>query len=369
LFEIGLQALNESKSKLTEDFNATSKRLSESKELVLNLCGEFKCPLTKMICNSDMSGIVQRINETVEIDEARLAEIELIMGENSNHSDLNKKSIEESKAALKSIHEESRLIHETNSKIADKNRVIIEKLHAIDQQIAITSAGKAGRDSKIAEIEAQITALMVKSYGEFEDPEITESFIQSLTEQLEIEKSQLKTLTEKQNLLQNQMRAVQDSQESELAFKVWSDIKAAIGLKGIQGDMIKSGLGPVVQEMNDILLRLGRPEEFYFEFENKRCAEQFNFGWIRDGEEINFDSLSKGEQLTTAAGLLIVFLEKMGAKLNLIMIDEINQLYGLRRSDFFAGFSALSDRLDNIIVCGAIDPMVNELGVFEHTEL
>lgn len=369
LLENGLENLYGNIAKATESTNGTRRRISESEEMLLNLQGEFKCPLTKMICTADMEGITQRITESMDSDYAKLDELSKTVGNLSTVIATQKQDIEQAKTEIKTIQESERLYREHRDQIASNNRIVTESVHAIDQQIAIAVAAKSGADSKIHEIDSQISALMCKQYGEFEDPEITESFIESLTEQLQVETKELVALKEKQNLLQNQMRAVQDSQKSELEFKVWSDIKAAIGLKGIQGDMIKTGLSPVVEEMNTILLHLGRPEEFYFEFENKHGAEQFNFGWVRDGERINFDSLSKGEQLTTAAGLVVIFLEKMRANLKLVMIDEINQLYGKRRDDFFEGFSILSARLDNVIVAGAIDTAGANLYDFELTEL
>lgn len=332
------------------------KKLTENRSLLSKIDGEFLCPLTQQVCNADISIIKENIQ--VMIDGLLKEEKQIIIDYNAAKDNLKivEDLISDYGLEITNLKKDTDDVIEANTTIQNKNNDVNAEITPLKERLAKLTTGRDNKDEKLKGLHSEIKDLEEYKYDETEDIEEVEAMAEGNKEQLDADEESLKDLREKQTLLNTQLKSIEDAEKSVMQFKVWKDVKEQLGPKGIQGYLIKQNLGDIQDELNVILKSIGREETFAFRTTNKQQKEEFNFGWINsDDEMIYFDSLSGAEQMFIAVPLLKIFLNRMDAKVSLIMIDEINKIHGEYRKMFFEGMSKLGDGLDNLILIGAID--------------
>ena len=335
-------------------------------ELNLVRKGNVQCPLTGNICpaSSDLkSYYIKKIEESIANVEKFGKENDELFG---NIEELKaRKSILSKELESITCEIEEHLVKYDQYKRAVKE--YNERHKTITEEIAKVKNEKSNNSTKIESILENIEAIKSKIYDDVEDIDNLIDILEYNNNNIADLKANLDILKNKHRDIQNQTRTLEDSRKSSLKFTAISVIKKQLGPNGLQGDIIKRNLGEISDELTDIIHNFGKHEDFYFDTINKQGKEEFNFGWIRDGNEINFDSLSRGEQMITTAAMIKIFLEKMNSSIKLIILDEINNLDEVNLENVFKAFSEYKDM--QIIICGVLDTNQTDIAKFNENKI
>lgn len=147
-----------------------------------------------------------------------------------------------------------------------------------------------------------------------------------------------------------------DNKDAEYRWNAAVSIVEMLGPKGIQGELLKGGLEPLRESIQENFDILGIPFKFAFRTESDRGQEIFEFGWIKDGSFISFDSLSTGERLVVLLAVLTSLLQQGDAEVRILAIDEFQSLDADNFELTLGGLKVLHDagQLDNVLVAGVM---------------
>ena len=158
----------------------------------------------------------------------------------------------------------------------------------------------------------------------------------------------------KQSLLLLQ-QSILDNKKSEYKSSCLKSISEQLGAKGIQGELVKELLEPITQVLGSYLKIMGFDNDPFFQTESDTGKEIFQFGWINEkGHHVNFDALSTGQQTIFLAALMLVIIDRAQPKLRILVIDDMNHLDKINFQLAVDGLAKVKDKLDNIILAGAI---------------
>lgn len=327
---------------------------------------DIQCPIIKQACPSsdklkemykkeiilEKENFVPKQNEIYKmIEEMSFLELEI---------QSSKRRVIEAKNSLSKAADENAKNKKDSEAIAAQTNIKIKELQKLE-------AEKQTKEAVITRLENQIKTIKEHVYEIYTDEEDLEGIREGIDSNLKELKEELANLNRKQRDIQNQSRTIEDGRQSTLKFNAISIIKTGLGPNGLQGDIIKNNLSEISNELSELIHKFGKEEVFYFNTMTKQGKEDFNFGWIREKEEINFDSLSRGEQMITTAAMLIIFLNRMNSALKLIMLDEINNLDDLNLDNIFKAFSDLEH--EQIIIAGVLNTKNINIGKFKEIKI
>ncbi|MDF2650538.1 MAG: hypothetical protein K0Q73_6343 [Paenibacillus sp.] len=160
--------------------------------------------------------------------------------------------------------------------------------------------------------------------------------------------------------LLNSQTAMISASKSRFYHTACKNISEALGAKGIQGELVKSILGPIEGLINENLLLMGIQYPVFFSTESETGKEVFQFGWVKEERKINFDVLSTGEQLIFLSAFLVTLVERADPPLKVLALDNIENLDELNFANILVGLDALSHKLDNILIAGVVHPVYSD---------
>lgn len=303
------------------------------------------CVLDKRVkCEKNFTSFINNLNEEVKnliINDKNFREQYIEVREkikeiNREIDGLEKKKDDQNNTALKIKDEEHKLKLELkNISVAQEQSEIykehLEMLFESKEKFAIKNDTELLNKQKEA-LNIKINELKVK----------TEDAQKSKTSLIMLEK----TLLER------------DKTEEELM--LFKKIDLLVGPKGIQGEIVKSGLEPIREEIQIALEKLNLKEKFFFECK-KKGKEVFNFGLMIEENKRYFETLSTGEQLLISVAMMSVIINKINSPTKFLIIDDIVHLDKLARNDFFNAMVTFKSTFDNIIMIGAIDDDTDEI--------
>jgi exonuclease SbcC len=188
------------------------------------------------------------------------------------------------------------------------------------------------------------------------DIELASKQKEGLTNQATELKKKIEEQEKAKITLSNLQTSLVDGKKSSYYMDAYKLINDAVGPNGIQGEIVKSILDPVKDDIQHKLKLLGVDEEFYFRTESDNNKEIFQFGWYSEGKGYrNFDALSQGESILLLTALIVTIVGRSSPKLKVLMIDNIENLDSYNLQMFFAGLNVIGEDIDNIIIAGVID--------------
>ena len=101
---------------------------------------------------------------------------------------------------------------------------------------------------------------------------------------------------------------------------------------------------------------MGIQNPVFFSTESETGKEVFQFGWVKNNRQTNFDVLSTGEQLMFLSAFLVTLLERANPPLKVLALDNIENLDEINLPNVLDGLNSLSHKLDNILIAGVIKP-------------
>ncbi|MGO4496482.1 AAA family ATPase [Paenibacillus sp. 2RAB27] len=157
--------------------------------------------------------------------------------------------------------------------------------------------------------------------------------------------------------LLNSQTAMISASKARYYHAACKSIAEALGAKGIQGELVKSILGPIERSINQNLLLMGKQNPVFFSMESETGKEVFQFGWVNGERQTNFDVLSTGEQLLFLSAFLVTLLERANPPLKVLALDNIEHLDETNLCNLLSGLNEISHKLDNILIAGVVNPV------------
>jgi exonuclease SbcC len=170
--------------------------------------------------------------------------------------------------------------------------------------------------------------------------------------------------TKARNTLANLKRGMTDGAIAGYHAEAWKRIAEAVGPKGLQGKFIKDTLEPLSNAIQDKFRQIGIGKIFYFQTEDDKGKEVFQFGWFDSDSELpnygtddelrgrNFDALSTGEQILLLIALMTTIIERINPPLKVLVIDNAENLDGGNLRRVLNGLTAAGANFGNIIFMG-----------------
>jgi exonuclease SbcC len=162
--------------------------------------------------------------------------------------------------------------------------------------------------------------------------------------------------TKSRNALATLKSSMVDSTVAGYHLDAWKAIAEAVGPKGLQGELVKDVLAPLTEAIQAKLQQMDIDKSFYFQTQDDKGKEIFQFGWRGAGEQRrNFDALSTGEQMLLLIALMTTIIERLDPPLKVLCIDNAENLDKKNFERVLAGLTTAGVGFDNIIFCGVMD--------------
>jgi len=365
----GLKAIEEKGKKEGEELRKVESELStvkgkiagvkaqiEALDKILEQVGSLAggCVIApKLIkCERDFSGFGPYVEKKKSKLKEEIAALEAEEKALEAKADGIRKSIEADRASYRKTLEEAKAVQEANAKIdADLKELEAIRSKKVNARAQVEMAVAAKRQELEA---AREKAQQQEQIGDIEMEKTHKAALEAQVEELaQVVKDKQKA---RETILLLQQSLIEGHQQEQRAITL-KQIKEKLGPKGVQGEIVKSTLDPIRGEIRENLALCGYDFEPYFMTESETGKEVFRFGWINaKGHRVDFDALSDGQKVIFLACILAVIIERAAPKVKLLVIDNVNHLTKRNFEKLVKGLGAIADRLDNVILSGAIEP-------------
>ncbi|TMV49391.1 hypothetical protein FE783_12825 [Paenibacillus mesophilus] len=328
--------------------SSTVKTLAESLDTVGELGG--RCIIHHMIsCNKDFTGLDEFVSKKkTEADKAIATLQEELKQVQTEIATLDEQ--------VKSAELERENILSKAQEVSKKNSEIRKRVGDIDKEVADRRTAAQRRENELKLLEDELNRLVNEPADKIEDVQMLQ--IQSAGVQAQIDELKQK-IQEKEKAKQTillMQQSMLDNRKAEYKAIAFKSLLEQLGPKGIQGELVKEIIGPLKSDIQQNLQFMGIMNEPFFQTESDTGKEVFQFGWINDrGHQVNFDVLSRGQQALYFAAMMMTIIDRAQPKLKLLVIDNINDCDSKNFQLLLDGISRLEDRVDNIVLSGAIE--------------
>lgn len=345
------------KSKGTEvkiQYNTIVKLVSEVKNT------KGKCAINPLIpCNADFSKWLVQKNEELVAMKKNLKEL------------VDKYTCEEKK--LRALEEKSDKITKERETLISNQQTLIKNSNMLSSKISELNKEKEQIRS-FKQVKAERIKMYEKNISDLQKEKITyidltdkKKEIIEIKKQIEELKKQIAEKEKLQNLISQIKEANQKFDNIMELNDIYKDLTKNLGPKGLQNELFKTLVSPIVEDVNKNLKIMGIEKEFYIdqESETEQSFKGFNFGLGK----ISFESLSTGQQLILAVALIVAFVEKADLPMKVLCLDNIEALDENNLVKVLSGLSKLYslNKLDNIIVAGCLQevPKIDKVKVWD----
>lgn len=313
--------------------------------------GASVCVLNNAIaCDKDFSGFINFATDNGAKIRTKISEL-----------NVEKDSL---RTDLKNINSQSNEIEQRKSKLhqlfmdeTQNNERLRNEIESIRQEERNVQQQHQDNLNRQIMLQGELNRLIGEPMPAFAPLDILEPQLEALTNQIAEAERVIEEKEKAKTTLSNKQQAMMSASKAQYYFTACQKISVALGAKGIQGELVKSILGPIEEAVNENLRLMGIYLSCYFSTESETGKEVFQFGWIKNKRRMKFNALSKGEKLMFLSAFLVTLIERANPKLKVLALDEIQNLDKTNLRNVLNGLNALSHKLDNIIVAGVVDNM------------
>lgn len=234
----------------------------------------------------------------------------------------------------------------------DKLRDEIELIRREERQAQQNHQNNLNRQVML---QGELNRLIGESIPAFAPLDLLEPQLEALSHQISEAERVLEEKEKAKITLSNKQQAMISASKAQYYFTACQKISTGLGAKGIQGELVKSILGPIEEAVNVNLRLMGIHYPCFFSTESETGKEVFQFGWVNNDRRMKFNALSKGEKLMFLSAFLVTLIERANPKLKVLALDEIQNLDQTNLRNVLNGLNALSHKLDNIIIAGVVE--------------
>jgi exonuclease SbcC len=341
-----VKELDEVKKKSSE-INAELHNLKSVNKNILEK-GAGVCVLSPDIkCEKDFSKFIDHVgSEAPRLQEEYDALIVKTAGFEKDITDLNEQE--------SNLEADRRKLNSSFTEETKANNLLRDEIEAIRKQEQAALQLKQNHVNEQATLQGELNKLIGEKMPAFAPLDELKPQFEALANQISIAEAVLEEKEKAKITLSNKQTAIRSAAKSDQMFKGCKSIVNALGPKGIQGELVKSILGPIEEAINENLQLMGISNLAYFSTESETGKEVFQFGWIKESRKTNFNVLSKGEKLMFLSAFLITLLERANPPIKVLAIDNVENLDEFNLPNVLNGLAAVSHKLDNILVAGVI---------------
>lgn len=313
-----------------------------------SLCKHCRQPLTdahRQVCKN-------LIKDEISTKEQKITELQVELSET-------KKKILATEEEIKSIENRKRQLESLTIKIDQKDKEISDKIKIHDEYNVIWQSSKNELNDVLLELEQSKLDVenssspeLVKLRNEISDERQKLIQLKKDLDQRTIELNTIVSskavldfsLKEKQSLLSKKSILDKEIFDLDESYNIYPDVVEAFGSRGIPNQIVQNILDELQTEANNLLTQLKPGLQLAFSIEKTKGD-----GEVDDDLEINYFLNGKGRdygQLSGAMklcalfslklGLSFLLQKKIGAEINFLLIDEIDQSLDKAGVDAFA---------------------------------
>lgn len=315
------------------------------------------CPLNcKVKCNTDMSIAVADLTEELERNELLLNELKSQLAIEIEMFDSLKNEKEKNEEQLDSLlnqNEKLRLLIEKNANLLREQeslrQSIVSEYEKNSRDLAVEIENISGKINTVVSLIENYESrrnLKQSSLDEMIGIEYKVIDVEKLQSDVDVIKHHISEtdikIAEKIKAKTNLENLAKFEAEASVVKEKWQTYKylvEAMGKNGLSGQMIVEAITPMIKEIQYNLDVLIGGVEFYVDTDN------FNFGWIKDGQKRSYETLSGGETLVMTTAMIIEFMQNT-CKFKALLIDEVNHADSNLAEKFIEGVTKLSDKYD-----------------------
>jgi len=244
------------------------------------------------------------------------------------------------------------------------NEELQNKIRVFEENLKKTEAFDTEKATLLASKQEELKRVLPLEGDKWPLTDLT-SFAQKeahITDEIKALQTKISEQTKARNALASMTSSMKDSTIAGYYVEAWKCIAEVIGPKGLQGELIKDVLAPLTAAIQKKLTLMGIERRFYFQTEDSRGKEIFQFGWYNNsGEQRNFDALSTGEQMLLLIALMITIIERINPPLKVLVIDNAENLDSGNIKRVLNGLDKAGENLDNIIFIGVMNVESSEI--------
>lgn len=341
----------ESAKRVMLDEISNIKSTVTSLETALKNTGELsgQCVIHKIInCTKDFTGFDKFVDakklEATKQQEKTQIEIDKLS-----------KRISDLEAEEAEMVTEMNTILNNQNETTKKNAIINAQISTLTNKKSLAESDIKDNDNKLKMYQDEVTRLNNEPIEAVTGLELLEKTAVGVRYQISELDETIKQKDKARTSLLLLQQSNLENKKAEYKSICLKSISEKLGAKGIQGEIVKSLLEPIRQNLGDYLKMMGFDHDPFFQTESDTGKEVFQFGWINEkGHYVNFDALSTGQQTIFLAALMLVIIDRAQPKLRILVIDDMNHLDRTNFQLAVDGLAKVKDKLDNIILAGAI---------------
>lgn len=307
------------------------------------------CVLNRSIkCDKDFSSFIQFANDNGSKIRFKISTL----------VEERKKLIEEGKVLYDqsvALEQKQRDLQQAFLQDTQSNEKLRNEIESVRESERKAKQLRQDKINRQALLQNELNRLVGEPMPAFADLNILEPQLESLTSQIKETERVIEEKERVRTTLANKQQAMMSASKAQYYFSACQRISSALGSKGIQGELVKSILGPIEDAVNENLRLMGIQYPCFFTTVSETGKEVFSFGWIAKGRYTKFNALSKGEKLMFLCAFLVTLIERADPKLKVLALDEIQNLDKSNFRNVLIGLNALSHKLDNIIIAGVVE--------------
>lgn len=230
------------------------------------------------------------------------------------------------------------------------NKKVEDEVHDLELELATLTQ----KHERLQAIKKELTELEAKSFDISLNTGEADLQLQALAIRLQVlqkekdEKLAFDTRTVAAKEAASKAKAAKESQE-------WVKQSLEI-LTDIRWKIIRSSIEPIRSEAAQLFGSYAGKVEFDFQFTDSRGNDVFKFGWKTRGifgdMFIDFDSLSKAQQIFTLVSLLVPMISRANPRFRFLMLDNAEVIDEESRPVFLQMLSRVT-QMDNLILASS----------------
>jgi len=308
------------------------------------------CVINKNIsCPKDFSKFEVFVKETkVKADQA-LAAIQEKINKASDQLKVFESQHQTAESAIERLLKESQ-------EAAAKNRDLQAGINQLEKERNERLNAQEKKDNLLKMYQDELSRLMNTPAEPIGDIEIMQKQAEGIRNRISTLKDSVQEKEKARNTIMTMQQSSIENQQAIIKTACLKSLDEELGPKGIQGELVKEILDPVKDDIRNNLKSMGFDHEPYFQTESDTGKEVFQFGWINEkGHCVNFDALSTGQQTVFLAAMMITIIDRANPVTRILAMDNINHLDKRNFQMLVNGLDQVADKLDNIILAGAIE--------------
>lgn len=260
------------------------------------------------------------------------------------------------RADIKRLRERQQRLLKSTGETEQVNKSIRLQIRVLERQVEQQQASEKLRLERIEDAQAELARIQAEPIEPIAPTDLLKMHKQGLVATIADLKAKIEEKEKARTTISNMKASMIDSTEAENFHVASKYIAEKLGPKGIQGDMLINALNPIRDAVTANLAAMEIENEFFFRTESNKGQEVFRFGWLdEEDREVDFDSLSTGQQMLVLIALLTTMIERANPPCKVLAIDDLEHLWGDNLTRVLTGLNKIADRLDNIILAAAAD--------------